>query len=280
MSEFNYVDAFSSSSNRTFQSKEHDNSVELQGRKTYVFLLDRQKTEISEIYNEAINSRVYLPHFEQRALYDTNEWQNSISFNNFTENEDTLKVEYNFARMVCNIRDLKDKKSGNLDIKNTSKEILHLKIENNKFILLSVHFVTLLELDLNDFRSIKAFIIQAQKKCSVLKITYTGDEEQAKNISSANIKLYPNRSEKIVVNDRTYQNCSEVINSGDLILNDKASRLYQVINAYPTGTQVNEYLSWTCHCALIDISIANLPNDYKKILARNQYSLPKTQTKP
>lgn len=280
MSDFNYVDSFNSSSNLTFQSKEHDNSVQLQGRTCYIFLLDREKTEKSEVYNEAENGRIYLPHFEQRALYNTNDFTSLINFNNFQEQEETMSFEFNFARMVCNIRDLKDKKAGELIIKNTSNEILHLKIENNKLEIFSLHFVNLLTLDLNNYKSIKSLVIDAMKKCSVITMEYSGDEEEAKNITSVNLKLYPNRKEKIEVNDRVYQNCGEVINAGDLILNDKASRLYQVNSAYPSGTQINEYLSWTCKCNLIDVALANLPNDYRKILARNQYALPKTRTRP
>lgn len=276
---FNYIDAFQSSSNLTYQSKEHDNAIELQGRKTYVFLLDRQKTEISEVYNEAENGRIYLPHFEQRALYNTNEWQNVVNFNNFMETEDTQKFEFNFARMVCNIRDLKDKKSGKLSVKNTSEEILHLKIEENKFVLTSTKFVELLNLDLNNYKSIKSFILDVSKKCSIISLEYSGDEEEAKNISSINIKLYPNRKESVEVNDRVYQNCGDVIQAGDLILTDKY-KLYQVNSAVPTGTQINEYTSWTCSCNTINIALANLPNDYRKIVTRNQYALPKTKTKP
>ena len=122
-------------------------------------------------------------------------------------------------------------------------------------------------------------MIDVEKKCSIIKMNYSGDEEEAENISSINIKLYPNRKEEIIVNDRVYQNCGDVINSGDLILTDKR-KLYQVNSAYPSGTQINEYTSWTCKCNVIDLALSNLPDDYKKIVTRNQYALPKTDTRP
>lgn len=278
MSSFNYTDAFNQSSQLEYESKQHDMSVELQGRRTYVFLLDREKTEKSEVYNEAIGGRIYLPHFEQRALYNLNEWSGSIGLNNYVETEETLKFEYNFARMVCNIRDLKDKKAGKLTIQNTSSEVLHMIIEGGKFIIKSIHSVTLLEVNLSDYKSIKQFINAVIAKCSVISISYEGDMEEAKNISSANMKLYPKRKEEIEVLDRTYQNCKEVIWDGDIILTDKY-KLYQVNNAYPTGAMINEYTSWTCHCNIIDLSIANLPDDYRKIVTRNNYSLPKINFK-
>lgn len=275
---FNYIDAFNSSSQLEYKSKQHDASVEIQGRRCYVFLLDRKKTETSEVYNEAKNGRIYLPHFEQRALYSLNEFQGLIGLNNYVEKEDTLKFEFNFARMVCNIRDLKDKKAGKLMIKNISNEIFLLSIENNKFVVKSKNQVILLEEDLTKYKSITAFINSAKKRCSVIDLSYEGDMEEAKNINSVSIRLVPNRKEEILVNDRLYENCRDVIDNGDIILTDKY-KLYQVNNAYPTGAMVNEYTSWTCHCNVTDIAIANLPDDYRKIITRNSYGLSKTNLK-
>ena len=190
--DFNYVDAFQSASQIEYESSQHDAAVELQGRRCYVFLLDREKTEKSEIYNEAKNGRIYLPHFEQRALYNTNEWTNNINLNNFVETEDTMNFEFNFARMVCNIRGLKDKKSGTLTIINKTEEVLHLKIENNKFCLTSKNFVSLLDLDLTKYKSIAAFINDVNKKSSVLELSYEGDMEEAKSINMVNYCMKEN----------------------------------------------------------------------------------------
>ena len=278
MSDFNYIDAFQNSSQLEFQIKQHDNSVQLQGRRCYVFLLDRTNTELSEIYNEAKNARIYLPHFEQRALYNTNEWQNFVGFNNFEEKEETMSFEFNFARMVWNIRDLKNRTAGKLTIKNNSEEILHLVIENGKFILNSKNFVNLLTLELNKFRSIAALIKEAENKCSIISMSYEGDMEEANNITSVNLKLVPNRKNEILIQDRVYQNCGDIIQAGDIILTDKY-KLYQVNSAYPSGTQINEYTSWTCKCNTVDLALINLPDDYRKIIARNQYALPKADTK-
>lgn len=276
MSNFNYVDAFNQSSQIEYESKQHDASVELKGRKCYIFLLDREKTEKSEVYNEAVGGRIYLPHFEQRALYDTNEWSGNIGLNNFVETEDTLSFEFNFARMVCNIRDLKSKTAGTLSIKNKSNEILHCIIENNRIILKSKNQVELINENLEDYKSIALLINKLKEKCSIVDIEYTGDMEEAKNISSVNIKLYPNRKERIEVKDRLYENCLDIIDNGDIILTDKY-KLYQVNNAYPTGNIINEYTSWTCKCNVIDLALANLPDDYRSIITKNNYNLPKTK---
>lgn len=273
---FNYVDAFNSSSQLEYESKQHDNSVELQGRRTYIFKLDKEKTEKSEIYNEAVGGRIYLPHFEQRALYNVNDLTGFIGTNNYIEKEDALSVEFNFARMVCNIRDLKSKIAGAITIQNNSKEILNLSTENNNFKLITPKGVVLLNMDLSSYKSIALFINAAMKACSLIKITYDGDSEPAEYLKSINMKLYPSRKNNIDVEDRLYRNCTDVIEDGDIILTDKY-KLYQVNNAYPTGAMMNEYTSWTCKCNVVDLAIANLPDDYRKIVLRNEYGLPKTK---
>lgn len=273
---FNYTDSFNNSSQFEYESKQHDASVEIQGRRCYIFLLDREKTDKSEVYNEAKTARIYLPHFEQRALYNTNEWTGTIGLNNYVENEDTQKFEFNFARMVCNIRELKDKKSGKLTIRNLSNEIFHLIIENNRFILRSGKSVVLLDLDLNNYKSIKQFVNDVKSKCSLIEMEYSGNMEPAKNIISVNKKIIPNRKNEFDVVDITYQNCYDVIEKGDIILTDKY-KLYQVNNAYPSGTLINEYNSWTCNCNVLDLAVASLPDDYRKIVERNKYNLPKTK---
>lgn len=271
---FNYIDAFNSSSQVEYNSKQHDNAVELQGRRTYIFKLDKELTDKSNIYNEAVHGRLYLPHFEQRALYNTNEWQGTINLNNYIETEDVLTFEYNFARMVCNIRDLKDKISGNLHMKNVSDENIMAEINNGRFILKTMNDVNLLDLDLSKYKSVQLFINDVMKKCSLIKMTMEGDTEAASNIKAFSTRLRPNRDFKVEIKDRTYENCTDVIEMGDLILTDKY-KLYQVQGVYPSGNMVNEYTSWLAKCNTVDLAMANLPDDYRRIVERNRYGLPK-----
>lgn len=276
MADYNYSDALSGSSQLEYQSRMHDTAVEQQGRKTYVFLLDRDKTERSEIYSEAVNGRIYLPHFEQRALYNTNEWTSQIGLNNFMETEEALSVEYNFARMVRAIRDLKVRKAGELAFVNRTGEVLHLSIESGRLLLRSRSQVALLDLELSDYRSIGVLMADIRKKCSVIEVSYSGDMEKAENLSSVSMKLYPGRKEGVPVDDRTYGSCGDVILEGDVILTDR-HKLYQVVSAAPSGLMLNEYISWKCQCKPMDLALANLPDDYRKIVARSRYGLPKAE---
>lgn len=276
MADYNYADALSGSSQLEYQSRMHDTAVEQQGRKTYIFLLDRDKTGKSEIYNEAVNGRIYLPHFEQRALYNTNEWASQIGLNNFVETEEALSVEYNFARMVRAIRDLKVRKAGELAFVNKSDEILHLSIESKRLLLRSKSQVALLDLELPGYKSIGTLMADIRKKCSTVEVSYSGDMEKAESLSSVSMKLYPGRKENVPVDDRTYGNCGDVILEGDVILTDR-HKLYQVVSAAPSGLMLNEYISWKCQCKPMDLALANLPDDYRKIVARSRYGLPKAK---
>jgi len=143
--------------------------------------------------------------------------------------------------MVCNIKELKNKKSGKLIIKNKSKEALHIIIENNNFAIRTSNSVTLISLRFKNYKSIKQFINDVKLKCSLVDLDYSGDIEEEKNITSVNKKLLPNRKEETEVVSRVYQNCQGVIWDGDIILTDKY-KLYQVNNVNPTDAMINEYV--------------------------------------
>ena len=270
---FNYVDSYNGSKQMEFYSKQHDNAVELQGRRTYIFKLDKEITELSDIYNEAKHARVYLPHYEQRALYNTNEWRNSINLNNYIEDEDIMSFEYNFARMVYNIRDLKDKISGKFTSTNIGEENLKATLDK-RFKLETYNSVVLVDVDLKEYKSIKMFIEDVQSKCSLINMEYEGDAEKPENINSFNMRLNPRKKFSVDVKDRLYENCTDVVESGDIILTD-TYKAYQVQSVYPTNVMINNYISWTAKANVVDLAVANLPDDYRKIVERNRYGMPK-----
>lgn len=274
--DFNYTDSFQTANQIKYQSDLQDKAIQLQGRKTYIFKLDKEKTNKSPIYNEAKNGRIYLPHFEQRALYNLNTWTNFTGEDNFVEKEETLEFEYNFARLVCNIRDLMDKVSGKLLIKNKSSEMVRLSIENGIFLVTTSKGVVVVNKELKNYKNINLLISEINKECCMLELSYKGNSESAESISNVKLRLEPNREKEIDVQSRLYQNCKEVITEGDIILTDKF-KAYQVNAAYPADGMINEYIGWKCNCNLIDLALANLPDDFRKIINRNEYSMEKTR---
>lgn len=276
---FNYTDSLTSTTSKQYMSEQHDHVVELTGRRCYIFLLDKEKTEKSEIYNEAKEGRIYLPHFEERAIYKTNIFSGSLNIQNYTEAEENLEFEFNFERMVKNIRWLKDQISGNLFIKNKTQRPIYIDISKGKFNVKSSTGSDLISLRLDEYSDINFLINDAKKQCSVLEIRYEGNSEAASFVSNKNEKLYPRRTSKIEVADSVYQNVSDVIENGSIILTDKY-KAYQVVGGYPTNDSFGtNYISWTCQCNTINLAtIDGLPNDYREIIEANRYSNSKVKT--
>lgn len=268
---FNYIDSLMNSTNIQFMADQHDHAIQTTGRKTYIFLLDKVETELSEVYKEETHGRVYLPHFEQRALYKTNTFISSLDTANFTEKEESLEMEYDFGRMVHNINELKSKTAGKLTLTNNSKIPLEFEISDN-FIIRN-HAEVLYSRKIEG--SIYKFINDILNETSLIKLEYTGDNETMEFLERLSFKLLPRRKKEITLNNSIYKNVSDVISHGTLILNDRM-RLYQVVGAYPKNDNYGQYISWNVELQLFNLAKADgLPNDFKELIEQNQYGLGK-----
>jgi len=268
---FNYIDSLMNSTNIQFMADQHDHAIQTTGRKTYIFLLDKIETELSEVYKEETHGRVYLPHFEQRALYKTNTFISSLDTANFTEKEDSLEMEYDFGRMVHNINELKSKTAGKLILTNNSKIPLEFEISDN-FIIRN-HAEVLYSRKIEG--SVYKFINDILNETSLIKLEYTGDNETMDFLERLSFKLLPRRKKEITLNNSIYKNVSDVISHGTLILNDRM-RLYQVVGAYPKNDSYGQYISWNVELQLFNLAKADgLPNDFKELIEQNQYGLGK-----
>lgn len=268
---FNYIDSLMNSTNIQFMADQHDHAIQTTGRKTYVFLLDKVETELSEVYKEETHGRVYLPHFEQRALYKTNTFISSLDTANFTEKEDSLEMEYNFGRMVHNINELKSKTTGKLILTNNSKIPLEFEISDKLIIRNYTEILYSKKIE----GSIYKFINDILNETSLIKLEYTGDNETMEFLERLSFKLLPRRKKEITLNNSIYKNVSDVISHGTLILNDRM-RLYQVVGAYPKNDNYGQYISWNVELQLFNLAKADgLPNDFKELIEQNQYGLGK-----
>lgn len=268
---FNYIDSLMNSTNIQFMADQHDHAIQTTGRKTYVFLLDKVETELSEVYKEETHGRVYLPHFEQRALYKTNTFISSLDTANFTEKEDSLEMEYDFGRMVHNINELKSKTAGKLILTNNSKIPLEFEISDKLIIRNYAEILYSKKIE----GSIYKFINDVLNETSLIKIEYTGDNETMEFLERLSFKLLPRRKKEITLNNSIYKNVSDVISHGTLILNDRM-RLYQVVGAYPKNDNYGQYISWNVELQLFNLAKADgLPNDFKELIEQNQYGLGK-----
>lgn len=267
---FNYIDNINSSTYFNFVSDQHDQAINMTGRKTYIFKLDKVDTELSEVYKEEKHGRIYLPHFEQRALYKTSLFVSQLDTQNFTEKENNLELEYNFGRMVHNIHELKSKSIGVLNIKNISK--IPLTIEIDKSFILRNNSELLYEASLDG--SIFSFLNKL-KETSLIEASYSGDGENLDFIEKVNLRLLPRRNIDIQLSNSIYKNVTDVIDRGDIIVTDR-KRVYQVVAAYPRDDNYQNYVSWKIQGELINLAkVDGMPNDFAELIKENQYNLGK-----
>lgn len=270
--DFNYIDNMNSSAYLQFVADQHDHAVQTTGRKTYVFLLDKKETVLSEVYKEEIHGRVYLPHYEQRAIYKTNTFLSQLSAANYTEREEALELEYDFRRMVTNIHELKEKSSGKLMIRNSSK--IPIWIDIGETFTVRDHASVLYEKQLNN-TTIYKFIEEVKKETALIEIKYNGDSEEISFLEKVSCKLLPRREIELSLNNSIYRNASDVIDLGAVIVNDKF-KVYQVVGAYPRNDQYNQYITWNVQCELINLGkVDGLPYDFVELIKENQYNLGK-----
>lgn len=274
-SSWNYVDSLRNTAQREYYSMQCDSAIQQYGRVAYIFKLDKKITDKSSVYDEAKHGRVYLPHFEQRALYKSQQWAGELNLNVYEEKEQPSEFTFSFSRMVNNLRELKEKKAGKLTISNKNDYDVNFIIENGKLVIKSDTAV-IIEKKLSDYSSIKLMIDSIlSNTTSNISISYAGDSEKAENLYPVNIKLMSGHTKYIDVKDRLYENCSDVIELGDIIMNDKF-KLYTVDSAFPSDDGVNDYITWTVKGELMDLAIVDsLPNDYRAIINKNKYGLPK-----
>jgi hypothetical protein len=268
---FNYIDSLMNSTNVQFMADQHDHAIQTTGRKSYIFLLDKVETELSEVYKEEVHGRVYLPHFEQRALYKTNTFISSLDAANYTEKEDNLEMEFDFGRMVHNINELKSKTAGKLTLINNSK--IPLEFEINENLIIRNYSEILYKKPIEG--SVYNFINEVMKETSLVKFEYSGDSEVLDFLEKLNFKLLPRRKQEIILNNSIYKNTSDVISHGTLVLNDRM-KLYQVVGAYPKNDSYGQYISWNVQLQISNLAKADgLPNDFKELIEENQYGLGK-----
>ncbi len=268
---FNYVDSLMNSTNVQFMADQHDHAIQTTGRKSYIFLLDRVETELSEVYKEEKHGRIYLPHFEQRSLYKTNTFISQLDTANYTEKEDSLEMEYDFGRMIHNINELKSKSAGKLTLTNNSKIPLEFEI-NDKFVIKNYSEILYSK---KIEGTVYNFINTVINETSLVKFEYVGDSEVLDFLEKTNFKLLPRRKREITLNNSVYKNTYDVISRGDLVLNDRF-KLYQVVGAYPKNDSYGQYISWNVELQLFNLAKADgLPNDFKELIEENQYGLGK-----
>lgn len=272
---FNYVDSLQSAAQKQYFSNIHDTAILQTGRRAFIYPLDKKLTK-TDVYNNTLN-RVYLPHFELRALYKTNAFVPNLSLDGmYQEKEENMEFVFNFERMVNTIRDLKDSVSGTFKIRNVSKEELLIEISNGIFKATTPLGVVIFEEKLEDYSSIRLLIDKISEQTDFVRIEYDGNSEPATSINSFHVILNKGNIFNINVDNSIYKNISDVIEDGFVIITDRA-RVYSVVSAVPENDSYgNEYIGWKCMGKLENLTIVDtLPNDAKQLVQKLTYGLSK-----
>lgn len=248
--------------------------INLYAQSVKVFKLDKTATNIDDLYLEEKNTRIYLPPFEIRALYSDLQWTNMLGLNLATEEEQPQRFFINFDNMVQKIREIKNDHISDLYIEYSGTETPAIKKFGNS-LTLYLNNTIIKTYDLTDVRystvrKLASFINNLTNWSVILE----GANDGSENLINIAKTTFKNSKLLIYTSDTTYDNCTDVIEMGDAILNEK-NRLYEITAAKPSGNFGWEYATWELGAELANIDSMNLPGNYVEIIKNNKYGFDK-----
>lgn len=247
------------------------------GPELQVFKMDKVETQLDELYGESRQGRIYLPPFPIRAVFNTNQWVGFLDMEQFKEREEILVAKVNFADMVKIVSDLRKKHVSEIFIKYSGRGIPSIEKINN-VLTLYINNKSYLTFDLTNnmfstVRKLGSRINDYPDWSCVL----AGQNDLSVNLIDFNKTSFSERETMIYSIDKTYQNITDVIELGDVIITDK-NRMYEVTGAKPSGEFGWNYSLWQLDLELAQVDRFNLPGNYiSRIKKANQLGNLKTR---
>lgn len=271
----NYYDMLKSAGSAQYFSYLNDKYIEMSGPTLRVFKLDKKSTVLDDLYGFEQTSRIYLPPFDIKALYKTNPWEMLLDDSPVVEREENMGFIVNLNKMVAIMRGLKDRHVSEIQITYSSNlpyNVPAIEKANNQLILY-VNSVIVNTINLSVYRSIKTLSQQINNTSGFSAVFDINDE--VGNIDDFERKSFRGETLLLSTRNRAFDNCTEVIEMGDLILTDKW-RLYEVKQANPAGDYGWNWSVYEMKCNLIELDVADgLPGDFRRLIEQHQYGLPK-----
>lgn len=240
--------------------------------KVKVFKLDKVKTVIDDLYKEEKYARIYLPPFEMRAFHLDMRWAQLLGPDPFKEQEENIQVTMNFENMVQVIRDLKNAHTSDIYITYSSTEVPSALKSATQF-QLKIDGSTIATYDLQSdaFNTVSrlASAIAGQDNFSV---TLDGINDSSIDLVNFGETSFQDAQLGVYSKDNTYDNITDVIEYGDLVLTNKW-RLYEVLSANPSGDFGWDWVQYTITGNLIRMDQVNLPGDYETQIAEHQQGI-------
>lgn len=237
-----------------------------------VFKLDKTKTITDDLYNEEMYSRIYLPPFEVRAFHLDNMWRQLLGPLPYTEQEDNIQFIMNFENMVRSIRILKTQKISEMDIQYLYDGLPSmLKTGNRLHIKVDGSIKMNIDLEDENYNTIRRLgnLINALPDW---KVDLFGKNDSSINIVSFDEVFFKDEVLQIFTYDDTYQNTTDVVELGDVILTNKW-RLYEVIGAQPAGDFGWDWVQYMITCNLITADKVRLPGNYNEEINRRVHGI-------
>lgn len=248
----------------------NNNYMNLVAPRIKIFKLDKVKTTLDDLYNEEKYARIYLPPFEVRAFHLDMRWLQLLGAGVLTEQEENIQLVMNFENMVKTIRNLKNSHISNMYITYSGSLTPSALKTSTKFTLkkggLLVNTYNLLDTSFNTVVKLGT-AINAEDDFSV---TISGKNDSSVDLVNFAETGFRNQTLQVYSKDNTYNNITDVIEYGDLVLTN-AWRLYEVRNANPGGDFGWAYVQYMLTCNLIRIDQVSLPGDYEEQIKEHQY---------
>lgn len=274
---FNYADMFNSSGVKDYISYMNEHYMNLTAPTVKVFKLDKNATILEDLYGSEKHSRVFLPPFDMRMNMLDNPWKGVLNIEPYIEEEDNTKFVVNFNAMVRKHRELRFKRNSDIFLKFAGSGVPSAKKLGNIFTLY-VDSVEVVSYDMTDgnFNTTKK-LVQKINTVPYFSAELNGVNDPSSDIVDFDRTAFTDSKLNIYTLDPTYQNITDVIEMGDAILTSKY-RIYQVLNANPTGDFGWNYATYTLDCNLYELDMLDgLPGDYRSEIEKRQYGLRKVK---
>lgn len=237
-----------------------------------IFKLDKVKTVLDDLYKEEKYARIYLPPFDIRAFHLDMRWTQMLGPEPFKEQEENIQLTMNFENMVQVIRDLKNTHISDMYITYSGTGVPSALKTAAQF-QLKVGDDTIATYDLQDtayntVSKLASFIAGL----SNFSVTISGVNDSSIDLVNFAQTSFQDAQLGVYSKDNTYENITDVIELGDLVLTNKW-RLYEVLNAMPSGDFGWAYVQYAVTCNLIRMDQVNLPGDYETQIADHQYGI-------
>lgn len=214
------------------------------GVPVFIYKLDRTNTKMDPLYGEEINGRNYLRPFEMKALMLINPYEFMFSDNLISNSEaDGKSFHFNFDTMVQKIHSLKRDPLSVLSIKGSGSWAIEKK---NNVIYLYRNNVIVDRISLTEFRTISS--VGGKIASHGVIVNINDNDDYSLNLRNFS-KIDFSGSELVLKTyNKEYENVTDVIGEGDLILELDTVRLYEVTSSRQTGNYGWKYQMWETKC--------------------------------